>query len=358
MTSSRPIKLDQLETTGTLLERIQACKTLPVLSPLASKILKMCQDKKAETSKLADLISQDPGMAVKILTMANSGYYGGGRHKVTSIPQAVILLGFTTIANLALSFCFFHLINGMKASRTPAINHVQFWRRSILSSIAGRAIGKHFASPDTELMFLAALLQDIGILALNEVAPEEIKAIQDQSPVDHTDLCRLELAYLSVDHSQVGTWLAQQWELPEEFQISILYSHTPELLETPSDFQTLVDVVSLSGLIADIWMTPNTEGAIAIAQEKSQGRFPVQPEDWGPILDHFMAGIPQIATFFQTQLGSVDEIANVHHLALNQLAPSYMDSLLQENRGHAIPETETTAKHLNSWWNIHSRLRT
>ncbi|MEE8125322.1 MAG: HDOD domain-containing protein, partial [Nitrospirales bacterium] len=75
MQSSLPLELDHLEATGTLLERIKTCKSLPVLSPLASKILKMCQDEEAKTSKLAELISQDPGMAFKILVMANSSYY-------------------------------------------------------------------------------------------------------------------------------------------------------------------------------------------------------------------------------------------------------------------------------------------
>lgn len=358
MQSSRPLELDQLEATGTLLEKIKACTSLPVLSPLASKILKICQDEEAETSKLAELISQDPGMAVNMLVLANSGYYGGGRHKVTSVVQAVQLLGFSRIANLALSFSFYQLIKGKNARNTSAINHVQFWRRSIFSSVAGRAIGKHFACPDTELTFLAALLQDIGILALHEVATEEIKALQDQSPKDHADLCRLEREYLGVDHSQVGAWLAQQWELPAEFQVAILYSHTPELLETPSDFQSLVDVVSLSSLVADMWMAPDTETAIATAQEKSQGRLPIQPEDWGPILDDCITGIPQITSFFHTQLGSIDEITHIHHLALKRLAPSYIDSLLHDNKVPAIAETETAAIHSTPWWNIHSRLRT
>ena len=358
MPSSEPIELDQLEATGTLLARIQTCNSLPVLSPLASKILNMCQDDKAETSQLAELISQDPGMAVKILAMANSGYYGGGRHKVTSTLQAVKLLGFVTIANLALSFCLYHLIKGMNAPNTSKINHVQFWRRSIFSSIAGRAIGKHFASPHTELIYLAALLQDIGILALHEVAVEEMETIRAQSPKDHTHLCQLERKYLGVDHSQVGTWLAQQWELPEEFQIAILYSHTPELLETPTDFHALVDVVSLSSVIADIWMGPDREAALATAQEKGLSRLSIQPEDWGPILDHFIEGIPQLSSFFQTQLGSVDEINQIHHFALQQLAPSHLDSPALKNNSHVSAETETVAKHSHSWWNIHSRLRT
>lgn len=317
-----PLDLEKSEETETIFEKIKACKSLPILSPLASKILKMSQDEETAASTLADVISQDPGMAAQILFMANSAYYGGSRHKVTSVLQGVNLLGFSIIANLALSFCFYRLIKDMKDISTSAIDHVQFWRRSIFASMAARAIGKHFAHADTELMFLAALLQDIGILALNEVASDELMALQGHTLEGHADLYRLELEHLGVDHSQVGAWLAQQWHLPEEFQVAILYSHTPELFETPPDFQSLVDVVSLSGLIADIWMTPHTEAAIATVREKSQGRLTVQPEDWGPILDQFMAGIPQIASFFHTRLGSFEEITQVHRLAMKQLAPS------------------------------------
>lgn len=317
-----PLDLEKSEETGTIFERIKGCKSLPILSPLASKILKMCQDEETEASTLAKLISQDPGMVAQILFMANSAYYGGTRHKVTNVLESVNLLGFSTISNLALSFCFYRLIKNIKETSTSGIDHVQFWRRSIFASLAGRAIGKHLAYPDTELMYLTSLLQDIGILALSEVAADEIRTFQELSPENHADLYRLELEHLGVDHSQVGAWLAQQWELPEEFQVTILYSHTPELFETPQDLQLLVDVVSLSGVVADMWMSPHTETAIDLVREKSQGRLIIQPEDWGPILDQIMTGIPQIASFFHTRLGSFEEITHVHRMALKQLTSS------------------------------------
>jgi HD-like signal output (HDOD) protein len=265
------------------------------------------------------IISQDPGMAAQILFMANSGYYGGSRHKVTSIGQAVTLLGFSTIANLALSFCFYRLIKDMKEVSTSGIDHVKFWRRSILASVAARAIGKHFAFPDAELMFLGALLQDIGLLALNEVASKEIALFQDHIQDNHATLHQYELEHLGVAHSQVGAWLAQHWQLPEEFQVAILYSHTPELFETPLDFQSLVDTVALSGIIADIWINPQTETAIASVLENSRGRLTVQPEDWEPILGHIMTGIPQIASFFHSRMGNFEDMARIHQLALQHL---------------------------------------
>jgi HD-like signal output (HDOD) protein len=280
----------------------------------------MCQNEETGSSELANIIGQDPGMAAQILCMANSAYYGGSRHKITGIVQAVTLLGFSTIANLALSFCFYRLIKDMKEISTSGIDHVKFWRRSILASVAGRAIGKHFAYPDTELMFLGALLQDIGILALNEVTPEELTIFKGLDLDNHAILQELELEHLGVDHSQIGAWLAQHWQLPEEFQVAILYSHAPELFETPSDFQYLVDTVALSGIIADIWINPHTEAAIALAREKSQGRLTIQPEDWEAILGHIMNGIPQIASFFHTRLGDFEEMTQVHRLAVKHLS--------------------------------------
>ena len=319
MQLSLPFDIEQSEETATIFEKIKDCKSLPILSPLASRILKMCQEEETNASTLAEMITQDPGMAAQILFMANSAYYGGARHKVTSVIQGVNLLGFTAIANLALSFCFYRLIKDVKDTSTSAIDHVKFWRRSIFASMAARAIGKHLGHVDTELMFLAALLQDIGILALNEVVSDELTQLHGHDVESHAQQANLELEHLGVDHSQVGAWLAQQWELPEEFQVAILYSHTPELFETPTDFQALVDVVSLSSLVSDIWMTSQTDKAIALVQEKSQGRLSIQPEDWGPIFDHIMTGIPQIASFFHTKLGSFEEIIHIHHMALKHL---------------------------------------
>ncbi len=319
MQLSLPLDIEPCEETDTIFERIKTCKSLPVLSPLASNILKMCQSEETEASALADVIAQDPGMAAQILFMANSAYYSGGRQKIISIIQSVNLLGFTTIANLALSFCFYRLIKDVKESSTSAINHVQYWRRSILASIAARAIGKHIGHPDTELMFLSALLQDIGILALNEVATEELIALQVHDHESHSELSALELEHLGVDHSQVGAWLAQQWELPEEFQVAILFSHTPELFETPPNLQTLVDVVSISSLVADMWMVSHPETAIDRVREKSQGRLTIQTKDWEAILKLMMEGIPQIASFFQTRLGNFEDITHIQHLALKHL---------------------------------------
>ena len=311
------------ETSLSIFDRVKTCKSLPVLTPLASKILKICDDENVNATALAQLISQDSGMVAQILFMANSAYYGGMRHKVTSVVQAVTLLGFSTIANLALSLCFYRLIKDLRQTNRSGMDHVGYWRRSIFASVAGRVLGHHFSYRDPELVFLGALLQDIGILVLNEVAPEKVGPLYGKVDDCHSALPQLEWEHLGVDHPQVGAWLAQHWELPVEFQIAIRYSHTPEFFETPTEYQPLVDSVALAGIIADMWTSSDPEAALEAVKAHSQGRLTVTPEEWGPVLQHIHGTLPKIASFFHTRLGNREDITHTYRLALKHLAPSY-----------------------------------
>ena len=323
MQLSHPLDMPASKTALSVFDRVKTCKSLPVLSPLASKILKMCEDEKINASDLAQLISQDPGMVAQILLMANSAYYGGLRHKVTSVVQAVNLLGFSTIANLALSLCFYRLIKDLQNTNRSGMDHVGYWRRSIFASAAGRALAHHLSFPDPELVFLGALLQDIGILALNEVVPEKVGALYEKAADSHSALPQQEFEQLGVDHPQIGAWLAQHWSLPEEFQIAILYSHTPEFFETPTECQPMVDSVALAGIIADIWTSSAPEAALEVVKtHSSQGRLTVTAEEWGLVLHQINSTLPKISSFFHTRLGNWDDITQRYRLALKHLAPS------------------------------------
>ena len=92
-----------------LLQRLQSCKTLPALPTLPVRILKICREEQGDATLLAELIGQDPAITAKVLAVSNSAYYGGVRHNVTSLLQAVTLLGMNAVGTLAFSFCLFKI---------------------------------------------------------------------------------------------------------------------------------------------------------------------------------------------------------------------------------------------------------
>jgi len=142
------------------LQSLKYCRTLPSIPVVAIQILSMCQDSKADSKKMAELISHDPAFAAKLLSLANSGFYARIQHRITSLTQGVTLLGRDAVAVLAFSFSLYRNLRGEEFG---SFDHQRFWRRSILASIAGRAIAKHASSENYEEVFLGALLQDIGM---------------------------------------------------------------------------------------------------------------------------------------------------------------------------------------------------
>ncbi|MGW8179539.1 MAG: HDOD domain-containing protein, partial [bacterium] len=93
----------------------------------------------------------------------------------------------------------------------------RYWQRSILTGVAARAMGKVKGVVELDHLFLAGLLQDIGMLALQALTPEVYGDICRRAGGDHTKLYELEKEFLGTDHTEVGAWLAEMWHLPEVF---------------------------------------------------------------------------------------------------------------------------------------------
>ena len=310
---------EYLDADAPLFERFQTCKTLPALPPIASNVLKMCRREDADADKLAALISQDPAIVARLLHVANSGYYGGARHKVTSVVQAVTLLGMNAIGTLAFSFCFYRLFRDLQGPNQPGLDHRTFWKRSMLAGVAGRAVAQLNKGIDSELVFLGALLQDIGLLALNEVLPGAVRNLMDEAQGNHTQLQQLEIQRLGCDHAQMGGWLAEVWQLPEEYLLTIRGSHDPVQPDLSPEQEDLVQRVALSGRVADIWCGCDTKQMVYEAAQAAHMWLDINPETFETILDQVAQGLPQVAGFFQIHLGTPQELEHVLHLAKETL---------------------------------------
>ena len=295
-----------------LLQRIKNCKTLPAIPSLPLQVLQMCRDESADCQKMADIISKDPSFVAKLLNVANSSFYGGARHKVTTVTQAVTLLGMNSIATLA--FCF-SLYRDLKKKGGVSFDHNSHWHRSILSSVAARVLGKWAQVPNYEEIFLAALLQDLGMLVLSEAFVGEYGQIYKNAGRNHQLLQEFEQERFGSDHSEVGAWLAEMWELPEVMRDAVRGSHDPDKVEASEDSRTTIICVMLSGRLADLWCDPTVETALQEMFGLSQQYFKMDAQDFLKILTDIAEAIPEFSSFFQINLGSDEEIQRVVTLA-------------------------------------------
>ncbi len=292
-----------------ILQRIKNCKTLPAIPALPLQVLQMCRDEKANAKKVVDVISTDPSFVDRLLNVANSSFYGGSRHKVATVTQAVTLMGMNSIATLA--FCF-SLYRDLRKKGGGAFDHTHFWHRCILASLSSKILAKRARMVNEEEIFLAGLLQDIGILVMSEAFGNEYGLLYKKSEQNHGTLASLEQARWKTDHCEIGAWLSETWELPEILREALRGSHDPSLAQTEDEGGRLtVRCVALSGRLADMWCFPDTEAAVREAILKAQEFLQIDPGGVVEVGKQIAEGIPDMSNFFQMSLGRPEEINKV-----------------------------------------------
>jgi HD-like signal output (HDOD) protein len=96
--------------------------TLPSPPSVAIKLLSIIKKEKLTLQELTEVISYEPAMAAKILSISNSAFYALP-YKVDTIDDAISVLGMNVLKNMTLSLA---LIKDMKKDKTEGFDHEFF----------------------------------------------------------------------------------------------------------------------------------------------------------------------------------------------------------------------------------------
>ena len=72
---------------------------LPTLPEVALLVMQKIQDPESSANDIVRIIERDPSMTAKILSVANSAYFGMSR-RVDSLQMAVVILGMRQCASM------------------------------------------------------------------------------------------------------------------------------------------------------------------------------------------------------------------------------------------------------------------
>ena len=282
-----------------LLDKLKACKTLPSLPIIALKVIELARSPSAGTSDLAALISSDPSLSAKTLAASNSVFYGNDEY--SSLQQAINRMGMDSALSLALSF---ELTRHPKQQKNGMCLDT-FWKRAVISGMAVREIKKLLNLKfDVETTFLAAIIQDIGMLAFNELDPD-IYGVIFHSSRSHRQLASFEEREYGSCHVAVGYWLGNHWGLPEK-HIQLIASSHKTAKNIPAQ-ATDKKVLALSGLLADAWLSSNQEMAMTLAYQASQDYLGMSEQQFSHLLLGIQDKLPEVAKLFEiTTPASID----------------------------------------------------
>jgi len=205
------------------------------LPSIHARLNEKLKDVNASNAEIADLIEKDPGLSLVVLKIVNSAVYGF-RHTISSITQAVALLGRNELSVLLLSTGIVNLCRKLPFPKAQLDAH---WRHSLFCALIAKNLSQHYAmTADSPTLFVAGLLHDIGKPVIWHKLPELSKLIYVENHANN--LLEQEISLLGFSHAEVGYELMKLWGLPESLQATTRWHHAPENAENHSEWCKLI----------------------------------------------------------------------------------------------------------------------
>jgi two-component system, cell cycle response regulator len=309
-----------------LVARIGQCPNLPSLPTIAIEVLDLTSKADVDIVELAATISKDPALTTKILKTVNSSFYGRSQN-VSTIRNALVVLGLQSVKTLVLGFS---LVSNLSKRKKEGFNHLRYWRRSIYAATAARTLASKMQLVQQEEAFLAALLQDIGMLVLDQVLEKQYSEICEKSPT-HAELVSNEAAELGMTHAEVGELLTTQWKLPPILTTCIGASHNCDAV-TDSTLRKLSVLIHLASYCADVFVDEHAAGAIAQVRSFAAKVYKLSDGDCDALLQEIGDKTKEVAKLFELNIGPAANYENVLKKANEALVQLTLESQMQASQ--------------------------
>lgn len=218
---------------GTLKEEVRrvvrTLEALPSAPAVASNILNTLTQARPDMERVVKLLETDQGLAMKLLRVVNSSYYGL-RKKVATLQRAVALLGMEQLRCMLLSVTVSESL--IKELRRRARKDQQaLWEHSLACAVCCELFAEKVLPKRASEAFVLGLLHDVGKLPFMECAAETYEEVERKAREQGMSMAAAEQDLLGVDHPTVARWLAEKWELPPILTYPLWWHHhSPDVL--------------------------------------------------------------------------------------------------------------------------------
>lgn len=221
-----------------IIDALKRSQELASLPHIASKVLKLIQNKKVDLGEIARVIESDPILSMKLIRVANSPIFAT-RTKITSINHALMLLGTKRISNIVLSVSIYSKFF-TNTHKGAAVLMERFFNHSYLTGNTAKTLASCLKLQFNDNEFIGGLLHDVGKMAMLQVHPREYslvhKLIREEGLYD----LEAEKEVFGENHIEVGIQVAQLWKLPEEIIMIIAFYRNPSVTD---EYKELVATV-------------------------------------------------------------------------------------------------------------------
>ncbi len=223
---------------------------LPLQSGVRDSVIALMEDPTTSLADIARTISFDPALAVRLLNIINSAFYGLNE-RITDITKALQLMGLGAAREVAEGMSLSRLFS-LRKTDDPAFSARQegLWRHSVATGAAAEIIGRKARISNDIICFTAGFLHDIGKSAMLTLQTAEYNRILNIAKNEKVSLFIVERRVLGYDHAMLGRLLCNVWGQPDEIGVAVGRSHSVRSGAVDQPYSMLAAVTHMADIFA------------------------------------------------------------------------------------------------------------
>jgi HD-like signal output (HDOD) protein len=279
----------QLGLISDLAERIHATDSIPCLPETAHRLLQLSQANECDIDELIDTIAIDPSIAAQVIRYARASFFSY-KGKVNTLRDAITrVLGFDATLNIALGIASAEVL---KMPRHGKLGCRMFWRKAIFMATLCQALASIMPvkiRPRPGMAYLVGLLHNFGLLLMGHIFTEEFTILNravTESP--ELDIEQLERDLYGITHAEIGAWLMEYWDMPDDVQTSLREMSNGTTLADMSQYTLVLQLATdlldhnEGSLINDDTSLDGSLKMMGISMEQAQAVFrKIQDDAYG-----------------------------------------------------------------------------
>jgi len=235
----------------TEIERLVKGIGIPPRPEVLTRLQKEIDSPNMSLSVVGQIINGDVALAASVMKVANSPAFGLSR-KVSTVQQAIPVLGSRVLSSLVAGFALRSSING-------PVRLDRFWDSSIRVAQLAARLTKEFRGVAADHAYTFGLFHDCGIAVLLQRFPDYRDTLQLANADGDRSFTEVEEARHATHHAAIGCFLTRSWGLAEDISRATLIHHdlsifAPDAETEDARCRSLISLAALSDCFVNAFM--------------------------------------------------------------------------------------------------------
>ncbi|OIR02247.1 serine/threonine-protein kinase PknB [mine drainage metagenome] len=201
---------DSHSTLDFLLRRMRSKSDFPALSNIITEINRIVASESDSANKLARVILQDFALTNKLLRLVNTVSYGQFGGNISTISKAVVIMGFETVRNIAMSLIMLEFMQNKSLAHQLKDEVIAAFFAGVVATQL--AVGRNIR--DAEELMICAMFQNLGRMLVTYYFFEESQEIARFIEQGLTE-DQAAIKVLGLTCNEIGTGVAGSWSFPK-----------------------------------------------------------------------------------------------------------------------------------------------